>query len=502
MKSVGLAVLGFAGAIAGAVTGIYKFTESIVKTNDEIAKTSRDLGISGEQLQEWRYSAELAGINTDELSTSLKFFSKNLYDAASTGKGQMADSLKILNIELTNSQGQMKDSNSILLEMADKLKGIEDPALRAKISTDIFGRSGIRMTQLLGQGSDALKDFAKEARDLGLIVSNEVLDSSEMLNDNITRMQSAFQGLGNILGNALIPIVNKFVTKLTDMIKILQKDFIGVINNLTQSLTPLFDTVLNLLKPIFKLLNPVLKIVSNLISLIAKVLNGSIIPFINTLINMLIPILNDINILTDLFIILEPALNFVFQILILIIKSFLNPAIMKLKIMLAILQPIIKILSIVFTPIFFVLNKILGVINEIIDRISIFFNDIIGKGVDWIIEKFNGIEDVFKNIFKSVSDIFNKIINKIIDGINFLIEKINLLPGMHLKMIDKIDMQNKLGNEKIVNDNKRTNNINMQNNININGVGNTGALKQSLQQSAGSIFNLELKKLIIDAGGL
>lgn len=102
---------GFAAVQAvfsAVVLGLYKFTEKFAETGDEIAKTSKDIGMSGENLQKWRYNAALAGISTEELNMSLKFFTKNLTDAAMTGKGPMADSLKILNISLTDSTGNMK----------------------------------------------------------------------------------------------------------------------------------------------------------------------------------------------------------------------------------------------------------------------------------------------------------------------------------------------------------------------------------------------------------
>lgn len=500
-KNIAIGFTAIASVVSAIALGIYKFTEKFAETGDEIAKTARDIGLTGESLQKWQYASELAGVSQEEFNTSLKFFSKELIDA-SNGIGMMKDSLAILGINLKDGNGIIKDNNVLLFEIAEKLKNIPDAATRAKVATDLFGRSGIRMSQLLGQGSNALEKFMKEAEDLGLIISEDTLIATEELNDNILRLQSSFKGITNILGNALLPIVNKFVLKLTDLIKKVQKDFKGIISGLVDSLTPIFDTVLSMLEPLFKLLVPVLGIVSNLLNLVAKVIGNTIMPFINSLANMLSPLLNDINnILSELFKTLEPIISILLNVLIIGLKKNLYPLLLQLKIMFAFLQPLLKILGTILNPFLIAINKILEVINKLIDQATLFFYDIIGKGIDWIKEKFSGVGDWFKNIFSGVSDFFTKIVNNIIDGINWLIEKTNKIAGTKLELIQKLDTS-KLLTKDVTNNNQKNTNINLNNNINVNNPNGNQQIKKSIEKAAGSIFNIELKKILMEAGGL
>lgn len=62
-----------------------------------------------------------------------------------------------------------------------------------------------------------------------------------------------------------------------------------------------------------------------------------------------------------------------------------------------------------------------------------------GKISDWLSAKWkngtNAISDFFKNMVNNVSGFLEDMVNKAIDGINFLIEKINKIPGVDIETI-------------------------------------------------------------------
>lgn len=60
---------------------------------------------------------------------------------------------------------------------------------------ELFGRSGREMIPLLNQGAGGLREMAREARELGIVVSESFSRRAENFNDNLRRLKAALQGL-------------------------------------------------------------------------------------------------------------------------------------------------------------------------------------------------------------------------------------------------------------------------------------------------------------------
>ncbi|HXE41688.1 MAG TPA: hypothetical protein VN516_01595, partial [Candidatus Baltobacteraceae bacterium] len=54
------------------------------------------------------------------------------------------------------------DVDSALNNLADKMAAVEDPATRAKMATDAFGRSGVKLIPILAQGSEGIRKMSEE----------------------------------------------------------------------------------------------------------------------------------------------------------------------------------------------------------------------------------------------------------------------------------------------------------------------------------------------------
>lgn len=79
------AAIGLGGG--GAVAAALSLTRNVAAAGDEIAKTSRQLGLGAESFQEWRYAADMSGA-AGVLQSSFERLGQAAVQAARGGRGR------------------------------------------------------------------------------------------------------------------------------------------------------------------------------------------------------------------------------------------------------------------------------------------------------------------------------------------------------------------------------------------------------------------------------
>jgi len=207
--SAGLAT---AGVVAGAA--LLKITNATAAAGDEAAKTAKRLGLPVEALQELRFAADRAGIQSSVLDMAMQRFGRRAAEAA-MGTGEARDALRQLGIQLTNADGTMRSADDLLGDVADSLSKVESPLVRNALAMRLFDSEGVKMVQLLDEGSDGIAALRDEARELGLVLSVEAAAASEEFTDRQTDMKAALSGVRNTIGAALIPVVSRLTERFT-----------------------------------------------------------------------------------------------------------------------------------------------------------------------------------------------------------------------------------------------------------------------------------------------
>ncbi|MFA7177473.1 MAG: phage tail tape measure protein, partial [Smithellaceae bacterium] len=211
--------LGKAFTIAGGVmtAALGAIVAKTANAGDEIAKLSQRTGVSTELLSGYSLAAKLADVSLEGLGGGLKLLSRNMNEA-SQGTGTAKDAFKELGIEVVNADGTLRDSNEVLLDVADRFSGTENGAKKTALAMDIFGRSGADLIPMLNLGRKGLEENYEQARRLGLVYSKESAQGCEAFNDSITTLKAGLQGTGREIGGVLMPIIQGFVEKATETV--------------------------------------------------------------------------------------------------------------------------------------------------------------------------------------------------------------------------------------------------------------------------------------------
>lgn len=182
-----------AGLVVG-VTALGVIVKKSIDAADEMSKLAQTTGVTTEALSQLQYAAGLSGV--EDLGTSLVKFNKAIAEAGAGSKSQ-AEAFAAIGVSVTDANGNLKDTETVLMETAEAFSHFEDGAGKTAVAMDLFGKSGAAMIPLLNEGAAGIAEMRKEADDLGLTLDARTGKAAEQFNDNLSRMGSLVSGIGN-----------------------------------------------------------------------------------------------------------------------------------------------------------------------------------------------------------------------------------------------------------------------------------------------------------------
>jgi lambda family phage tail tape measure protein len=213
-----LGKLGPAGLIAGASiaalgVGITALVMPVARVGDEFFKLSQKTGVSVEALTALDYAAKLSDVSTEGLTKALQKLSVAMFDTQVNGEEGSA-ALKALGVSATDVHGQIRPTEQVLLDLADKFSAMPDGADKAALAVKLFGKEGLAIIPFLNQGREGITALMEEAQRLGLVMSEDVARASEVFNDNLTRLSAIFEGVQRQIGAVVIPVLADFTEQV------------------------------------------------------------------------------------------------------------------------------------------------------------------------------------------------------------------------------------------------------------------------------------------------
>ena len=194
----------------GAGAGLKLMADQI----DDLAKASSRLGMTVNELQSLQFAAGQTGASAEELEKGLTRFNRSISEA-STGIGTGLRSFEALSIKVTDAAGDLRPTNDLLNEVADRLTQIESPADRVRIAFDLFGRSGVNLINTLQGGSEELNKLREEFNQFTLELSEKNAKATENANDRFARIGETFASIGRIITAKVLPVLASIAEFLT-----------------------------------------------------------------------------------------------------------------------------------------------------------------------------------------------------------------------------------------------------------------------------------------------
>lgn len=193
-----------ATAATAALGAISIGIRNTINSADRLGDVADMLGVNVEALQELRYAADRSGMSMQNFDIALRRFIRRASEAA-RGTGAAKDAFKELGISLRDSNGRLKPSQQLLGEVADAMRKVQDPAAKLRLAFKMFDTDGAAMVNVLAGGSEGLRQFADEARKLGIVLDESTVRKAQQVKDNFDLVGYAMQGLVTGITAALAP---------------------------------------------------------------------------------------------------------------------------------------------------------------------------------------------------------------------------------------------------------------------------------------------------------
>ncbi|MEL7661531.1 peptidoglycan DD-metalloendopeptidase family protein [Acetobacterium wieringae] len=178
---------------AAAIAGLSALVMKSVGTADEMQRLSDVTGISAEELQKLNYAGSALGVQLETVTGAQAKLTKSMA-GATDGTGTQAEAFATLGVSILDSNGNMRDANTVMMESFDALNGVGNETERDALAMAIFGKSAMELNPLIKAGSAGLKELTDEAEANGSVISNEGVAALDTFGDSLDAMGLSIMG--------------------------------------------------------------------------------------------------------------------------------------------------------------------------------------------------------------------------------------------------------------------------------------------------------------------
>ena len=410
------------------ISGIKKLGEGITKVKeyltdsvtaaasyaDNILTMSTQTGISTQTLHEYGAVAELVDVSVDTMTGSMAKNIKSMTSAAS-GTGTAAEAYKKLGVSVTDSSGNLKDSEQVYWDTIDALGKIPNETERDSIAMQILGKSAQDLNPLIAQGSAGVEELTSKYARFGTVLSEEALNSLGALDDSMQIWKITTEATGNLLGTLLAPAMTDIITNANDMSGELNSLIDSAFNggDMEAAVMNFADTVREAVTNISGAIPQIIEVGKNLISVLLEGLTAAL-PYILEAAGQIIP-----EIITGITSVLPQLTNAAITIIMALSTALINslPQIIQagVEVITTLVSGISQSLPILIPAI---VSAMILIAQSLIDNIDL----IIQAGIDLFMGLVQSIPQIIAVLVPKIPEIVNSIVNALVNNVPLLLD--------------------------------------------------------------------------------
>lgn len=203
-KLVGPALAGL--ATGAAVKGFAAMVQRANDLTDSLRDASIRLGIGVSDLQAYQLAAGNAGIEAGQLTGILGKLNKAAGEIKlGSGSDKTIEAFNAIGVSVAEIQAA--SPAQLFEQVIEGLGGVEDPAARAALAMQIFGKSGQTALTLVADGAATLRESRELLDGLGLSLSQLDADNVDAANDALGTLAFVAEAAKQKFGAELAPTI-------------------------------------------------------------------------------------------------------------------------------------------------------------------------------------------------------------------------------------------------------------------------------------------------------
>jgi hypothetical protein len=203
-----------AGMAAFAVDRLAEWADEMARSGQEILDTSRELGMSTEQVSRLNVAFQAMGMDSQAASEGLARLSR-AQEMAEMGSRQQMAAFQVLGLSM--QQIKTMSPEDMLNRLADVFSRTADGTNKTALAMTLLGRAGAQMIPWLDKGREGLQLFEQIAQQTGTVWTESMAEGAEDTSIKMSVLRDSVEGVSMTLFNAFRPAIDQVVTSLTSM---------------------------------------------------------------------------------------------------------------------------------------------------------------------------------------------------------------------------------------------------------------------------------------------
>lgn len=233
--------------LASAFTARKLFSDYI-RGADTVGKFADRIGESVQTVDAWSRAVQFAGGTAEGFRSSLETLNSNVQILAATNEGRAKRTFETLGIAIRNTNGDIRTGEELLLELADRIEGLDNAT-----SAGLLRRLGLDASTitLLQQGRREVENTLKVTRRYAF--RKQDAETARDFNDAILRVFFSIEAVSRITLRELVPRLTKAANKFSIFSdSLLQNErFVKILSGtITAFLIPAFARLLIAVSPL------------------------------------------------------------------------------------------------------------------------------------------------------------------------------------------------------------------------------------------------------------
>lgn len=212
-------IIALGAAVGATVTAIGKLVFDAAEAADELGDMSKKTGLSTEQLQIYRYTADMCGTSLETVTGAQAKLVKSM-SSAKKGTGETAAAFERLGVKVRDDvTGEMRSADDVFMDVIDALGEIPNETERDTYAMQIFGKSAQDLNGLILEGADGLREYSNEAKELGVILSDDAIDTLGEVQTELKKVRAQFDTTKKNVAAKFAPAVTRVLTAIGKLLK-------------------------------------------------------------------------------------------------------------------------------------------------------------------------------------------------------------------------------------------------------------------------------------------